>query len=181
MCYLGGFPGDGLAELFGVISEEIDTLYPSDRNSLCFLDGKKWTVYDYAEILRVQDAQILASYGTDFYEGSAALTVKEWESDTHTGENGRAYYIAARVAPEEMGSLFETMLANAGIAVKDLPGEVEYHQRQGEDTTYEFYLNHGKEKSLIKNVTGRNLLTGEDINETLSLAAYDVAVICKQS
>ena len=43
------------------------------------------------------------------------------------------------------------------------------------------YLNHGKEKSLIKNVTGRNLLTGEDINETLSLAAYDVAVICKQS
>ena len=112
LCYLGGFPGDGLAELFGVISEEIDTLYPSDRNSLCFLDGKKWTVYDYAEILRVQDAQILASYGTDFYEGSAALTVKEWESDTHTGENGRAYYIAARVAPEEMGSLFETMLAN---------------------------------------------------------------------
>ena len=120
-----------------MISEEIDTLYPSDRNSLCFPDGKKWTVYDCAEILRVQDAQILASYGTDFYEGSAALTVKEWESDTHTGENGRAYYIAARVAPEEMGSLFETMLADAGIAVKDLPGEVEYHQRQGEDTTYE--------------------------------------------
>ena len=40
LCYLGGFPGDGLAELFGVISEEIDTLYSSDRNSLCFPDGK---------------------------------------------------------------------------------------------------------------------------------------------
>ena len=181
LCYLGGFPGDGLAELFGVISEEIDTLYPSDRNSLCFPDGKKWTVYDYAEILRVQDAQILASYGTDFYEGSAALTVKQWEGNTHTGENGRAYYIAARVAPEEMRNLFETMLTDARIAVKDLPGEVEYHQRQGEDTIYEFYLNHGKEKSVIKNVTGRNLLTGEDINGTLSLAAYDVAVIGKQS
>ena len=38
-----------------------------------------------------------------------------------------------------------------------------------------------KEKSVIKNVTGRNLLTGEDINGTLSLAAYDVAVIGKQS
>lgn len=181
LCYLGGFPGDELAELFGVISEEIDTLYPSDRNSLCFPDGKKWTVYDYAEILRVQDAQILASYGTDFYEGSAGLTVKEWERDTHPGENGRAYYIAARVAPEEMRNLFETMLTDAGIAVKDLPREVEYHQRQGEDTIYEFYLNHGKEKSVIKNVTGRNLLTGEDINGTLLLAAYDVAVIGKQS
>ena len=58
---------------------------------------------------------------------------------------------------------------------------MEYHQRQREDTIYEFYLNHGKEKSVIKNVTGRNLLTGEDINGTLSLAAYDVAVIGKQS
>ena len=79
-----------------------------------------------------------------------------------------------------MRNLFETMLTDAGIAVKDLPGEVEYHQRQGEDTIYEFYLNHGKEKSVIKNVTGRNLLTGDDINGTLSLAAYDVAVIGKQ-
>ena len=26
LCYLGGFPGDGLKDLFGVISEEIDTL-----------------------------------------------------------------------------------------------------------------------------------------------------------
>ena len=181
MCYLVVFPVDGLAELFGVISEEIDTLYPSDRNSLCYPDGKKWTVYDYAEILRVQDAQILASYGTDFYEGSAGLTVKEWERDTHPGENGRAYYIAARVAPEEMRNLFETMLTDAGIAVKDLPGQVEYHQRQGEDTIYEFYLNHGKEKSVIKYVTGRNLRTGVDFNGTLLLAAFDVAVIGKQS
>lgn len=52
LCYLGGFPGDGLSELFGVISEEIDTLYPSDRNSLRFSDGKEWNVYDYAEILQ---------------------------------------------------------------------------------------------------------------------------------
>ena len=28
LCYLGGFPGDGLKDLFGVYSEEIDTLYP---------------------------------------------------------------------------------------------------------------------------------------------------------
>lgn len=27
LCFLGGFPGNGLSELFGLISEEIDTLY----------------------------------------------------------------------------------------------------------------------------------------------------------
>lgn len=36
--YLGGFPGDGLKDLFGVISEEIDTLYPSDRNRVHFAE-----------------------------------------------------------------------------------------------------------------------------------------------
>ena len=39
LCFMGGFPGDGLSELFGIISEEIDTLYPSDRNHIRFGNG----------------------------------------------------------------------------------------------------------------------------------------------
>lgn len=31
LCFLGGFPGDSLTELFGLYSEEIDTLYPKDK------------------------------------------------------------------------------------------------------------------------------------------------------
>lgn len=77
-----------------------------------------------------------------------------------------------------MRSLFETMLTDAGIAVKKLPEGVEYHKRQGEDRAYEFYLNHSQEEAVIENVTGINLLTGEKINGTLSVAAYDVAVVC---
>ena len=38
LCYLGGFPGDGLKDLFGIISEEIDTFYPSDRNGIEVLE-----------------------------------------------------------------------------------------------------------------------------------------------
>ena len=51
--YLGGFPGDGLKDLFGVISEEIDTLYPSDRNRVHFAEMPEGEVRDYAEVLRV--------------------------------------------------------------------------------------------------------------------------------
>ena len=40
LCYLGGFPGDGLSELFGIVSEEIDTLYPKDRNSIRFTEAE---------------------------------------------------------------------------------------------------------------------------------------------
>ena len=32
LCYLGGFPAQELKEVFGLWSEEIDTLYPDDRN-----------------------------------------------------------------------------------------------------------------------------------------------------
>jgi beta-galactosidase len=174
LCYLGGFPGDGLAELFGVISEEIDTLYPSDKNSLIFSDGREWTVSDYAEILRVQDAQVLASYGQDFYQGTAGLTVKEWNNGAAAG---RAYYVAARVGAAEMSSLFETMLRDAGIAVNRMPEGVEYHTRQGESGSYEFYLNHGSEAVTIEQVNGDELITGKTIDGTLTLGAYDVAVV----
>ena len=32
LAYLGGFPGQNLKELFGVIAEEIDSLYPTESN-----------------------------------------------------------------------------------------------------------------------------------------------------
>lgn len=59
LCYLGGFPGDGLSDLYGVVAEEIDTLYPSDRNRLVLSEGKgEIEIYDYAELLKVKDAGI---------------------------------------------------------------------------------------------------------------------------
>lgn len=36
LCYLGGFPGSGLNELFGVTIEELDTYYPNDKNYVTF-------------------------------------------------------------------------------------------------------------------------------------------------
>ena len=33
-----------------------------------------WEVFDYAEILRVRDADVLGTYTDDFYQGSAAVT-----------------------------------------------------------------------------------------------------------
>lgn len=89
LCILGGFPGNGLADVFGIISEEIDTLYPSDRNSVSFTDGSSCELRDYAEILRVGTADVLGTYDSDFYAGNAAVTVNSYGK-------GKAYYVAAR-------------------------------------------------------------------------------------
>ena len=74
LCYLGGFPGDGLKDVFGVISEEIDTFYPTDRNQVTLWDGSKAQVRDYAELLRVQeDVRILGQYDADFYQANRRI------------------------------------------------------------------------------------------------------------
>lgn len=171
LCYLGGFPGDGLSELFGIISEEIDTFYPSDRNGIRFADGEEWEVKDYAEILQVKDAQILGTYTEDYYQGMAAVTCKEYGK-------GKAYYVAARSCPERMRSLFVRMLSDAGVPVRETAENVEVHVRSGEEGIYEFYLNHGPE-TVVKGVSGRDLVTGEAVDGELKLEKYGVAVIKK--
>jgi beta-galactosidase len=170
LCFLGGFPGDGLSELFGIVSEEIDTYYPSDRNHIRLEDGSLWEVVDYAEVLRVKDAKVLAEYTEDYYADTAALTCKEYG-------RGKAYYMAARVKPEEMMPLFEKMLADAQIPVKKLPEGVELHVRTGEEGAYAFYLNGSLETVEIADVEGVDMLTGAGIQGTLTLPGYGVAVL----
>ena len=170
LCFLGGFPGDGLKDLFGIISEEIDTFYPSDRNGIRLTDGTIWEVRDYAEILRVQDAEVLGTYTEDFYQGGAALTCRAFGK-------GKAYYVAARTDGARMESLFEKMLTDAGIPVRRLPEGVECHVRTGESGSYAFYLNNTLEAVSLPGITGRDLVTDREVAGELTLPACGVAVV----
>jgi beta-galactosidase len=170
LCYLGGFPGDGLKDLFGVISEEIDTLYPCDTNNALFKDGSLASIKDYAETLRVSDAEVIASYTDDFYSGTPVVTKKKYGK-------GCAYYIGARICDEKMSSIFLEMAENAGITRKELPYGVEYHKRTSDGESYEFYLNNSEEVQKVKDVKGINLLNGEQVNGILELGKYETAVI----
>ena len=229
LCYLGGFPGDGLKDLFGIVSEEIDSLYPTDRNGIALTaealgraaapaqagetpsrnrqdtqaaatatadsprDGSPsaketgacqeassakgqpeargdWEVFDYAEILRVQDARVLGTYTDDFYQGSAAVTCK-------SHGKGKAYYVAARTSAAAMRPLFQRMMEDAGITVRKLPQGVECHVRSGEEGVYEFYLNWTKEAVAVPGVKGTDILSGETLDGSLELSEYGVAVV----
>lgn len=170
LCFLGGFPGDGLSGLFGIVSEEIDTLYPKDRNAVLFPDGRESEVRDYAERLRVQEAKVLGTYTADFYAGEAAVTVRQQG-------RGHAYYVGCRLAADRMRELFARMLETAGVKMRRLPMGVELHTRVCGERKYEFYLNMNTQKSTVSEVEGRDLLTGEAVEGTLDLDGYGVAVI----
>ena len=161
LCYLGGFPGDGLSELFGVISEEIDTYYDSDENSATFTDGHKAIIHDYAEILRVSDTDILAKYDKDFYAGTPAITCKNFGK-------GKAYYVGARIDMDSMSGLFKTMLKETNTTYLTLPAGIEYHKREDESgKVIEFYLN----------VTENEITFNMTDNTQVTLKPYGVKIV----
>ena len=161
LCYLGGFPGDGLSELFGVISEEIDTYYDSDENSATFTDGHKAIIHDYAEILRVSDTDILAKYDKDFYAGTPAITCKNFGK-------GKAYYVGARINMDSMSGLFKTMLKETNTTYLALPAGIEYHKREDESgKAIEFYLN----------VTENEITFNMTDNTQVTLKPYGVKIV----
>ena len=172
---LGGFPGDGLDHVFGLRSEEIDTLYPEDKVSIKILDkacrsSHSVEVHDYQEMLRDVSADVLAHYENDYLEGKPAITRNSFGK-------GHAYYVACRTSQHDIEFIYREMLKHAKIPYAKLPENVEKHSRFSEDTVYDFYLNCSKEEKIISEVSGYDLLTDTDINGDLKLDAYQVAVL----
>ncbi|MGN0341368.1 MAG: beta-galactosidase [Roseburia sp.] len=172
--FLGGFPGDGLTELFGVISEEIDSLYPTDRNEVSFTDGSKGQVRDYAEMLRLLDAKTLATYAKDYYGDMPAVTVKD------TGA-GSAYYVAARLDDETMIRLIGQLLEKAQIPTFRLPEGVEHHTREADGEKFDFYLNCSDQPVDVEVLSGTELLTGEKVSGKYHMNPYGVCIIARES
>ena len=170
LCHLGGFPGENLSDLFGLYSEEIDTLFPTDRNGIKFADGKVCEVFDYCEILKLGDAQVLARYTDDFYGGTPAVTVKNHGK-------GNAYYVAARTKAADLADIFKQMLSDAEITAKQMPEQILYHERCGDGENYGFYLNLSPVQNSVCGVKGFDLVSQTKIDGTLTLNGYGVAVI----
>jgi beta-galactosidase len=171
LCYQGGFPGDGLSKLVGVISEEIDTLYPSDRNGVRIAeDDTVWEVKDYAEILRVADAEVLGRYTDDFYKDMPALTCKKYGQ-------GKAYYQAARCSLSQIDGFFEKLLKEAQVETKQLPAGIEYHRRYGKDSMFEFYLNLSEAVITLKDICGENMISGEQTDGSVVLEPKGYLVV----
>lgn len=179
LCYLGGFPGDGLTEVFGLYTEEIDTLYPTDSNEISYCEEAEvikssqetFNVRDYCEIIKPLQAKILGTYRKDFYAGTPAVTVNRYG-------NGTAYYMGARIEESGMEVLYKSIFKLNHIRSKKIPSGVEYHKRQGKDNKYEFYLNYTSQLQRISGTEwGLNLLTGEYITNEMVLQPFDVLII----
>ncbi len=109
LCYLGGVPGDGLREVFGVWAEETDSLGEDEYNSVCF-GGKTYRAEYTCDVIHTEGAQTLGAYETaSYYAGTPAVTVNGYGK-------GKAYYVAFRPRQAFIDDFCGGMIAEAGLS-----------------------------------------------------------------
>ncbi|PTY02647.1 beta-galactosidase [Verrucomicrobia bacterium LW23] len=119
LCFLGGFPGP-LRKLAGVWAEEIDALYEGETNPVEPVPGNAlgltgtYAARHLCEVVHLEGATALATYGGDFYAGRPALTVNRFGK-------GSVYYIAARLEDAFLVDLVQSVAREMDLR-RPLPG-----------------------------------------------------------
>lgn len=108
MCFLGGWPANNLKQVFGVWCEETDSL-PEGMKNVATYGGKDYDVVHICDIIHANTAQVLATYGKDFYAGMPALTVNSFGK-------GKAYYAAFRNDDSFTAEFCNNLISQLSIA-----------------------------------------------------------------
>ena len=127
LCFQGWAP-HGLNDVFGLRSEEIDALYPEQHNTL-ICGENKYVLSDICDIVSTTTAQVLGSYGEDFYAGKPALTMN------YFGE-GTAYYLCSRADADFYQDFYADIAEDLELERAldaELPENVTASLRKGED------------------------------------------------
>lgn len=125
-----------LNDVFGVRCEEIDCLLDDEKNQFSY-EGKRYEASWYCELIHADQAEVLAEYEQDFYQGYPALT-------KHTYGNGTAYYMACRGEKEFLFDFYQKTMDREGIKrIISVPyvKDVMVKERVKGDKKYVFLMN----------------------------------------
>ena len=151
----GGYPGK-LRDILGIWVEETDALPSYMKNSFSW-NGKDYDCGLICDIMHMENAQALACYDKDFYEGTPVLSKNEFGK-------GHAYYVATRAGQDFYADFLNKVLEEQGVEPVFKPCKgVEITLRRKEETNFLFFLNHNpRESVLIAEKPGTDLLTGKE-------------------
>ncbi len=160
--HLGGYPGP-LRKLCGVWAEEIDALAPEQANVLRFSDGGECKCNLLCDILHLEGAEAIASYGEDFYAGTPAVTRNQFGK-------GIVYYVGTQPDHDGLDNILSRLASDAKLKpVIEESTSLEVTRRVKDGKDYFFVMNFtGKEQAVPEKFAGKvDLLTGEKIGTAL--------------
>ena len=155
LCFLGGFPGNELKDVFGIWNEETDSLPEGMKNQVAY-NGKSYDVEYVCDIIHSNGAEVLGTYEQDFYKGMPSVTKNQYGK-------GTAYYVAFRnetdFALDFCGKLIKDLSINKDTEISAQDGVIV--RKRGD---YIFIMNFTSESKKVtpqKNYT--DALTGDSV------------------
>lgn len=170
--YLGGYPGP-LRKLSGVWVEEIDALTPQQKNEVVFKDGTRSSCGIVCDIMHLEGAECIATYGSDFYADTPAVAKNQYGK-------GYTYYIGTNMDEEGIAKVMAMAAADGKVTsvINDVT-KLEVTCRKAESCDFYFVINFTDEmlevpESLVGNV---DVLTGKKVGSGEKMAKYDVKIV----
>jgi len=180
LCYLGGFPGDGLREVFGVWEEETQGYFPNESVGVRMsagnglgLDGD-FKAVDTCSVIHAESAEVLATFTDDYFAGAPAVTMKRFGK-------GRAFYLAGRMRGDFLPDFYGKLMGQLGITgvfEGILPAGVTAQMRTDGEAKYIFLMNFNRAAVTVP-VTGNyvNLLDGANVGDVITLEKYGIRIL----
>jgi len=175
---LGGYPGR-LRDLLGIWVEEIDAVFPQQRNrivikeSLGALDHGSYDCGILCDLLHCEGAEVLAEYVEDFYKGRPVLTRNRFGK-------GEAWYVGTCPEQAFIDELIAYLCGTKDIIpLLDAPAGVEVSRRTKDENSYTFILNPFAEQVAVDLGTElqTELLSGAVCRGEMVVPAHGVAII----
>ncbi len=184
LVHLGGWPGGGLQELFGIWVEELDALADGMTQRVRAVDGNAlglMGVYEarqLAEVVHLRGATAAATFMDEFYAGTPAVTVQ-------TYGKGRAIYVASRNNAEFMDALGAGLRKSCELRGTfenvALPAGISATYRSDGVADYVFVMNFSRLDQTVKldAATYHDALDDKAVAGSVTLKAYETRVLTR--
>ena len=164
---LGGYPS-ALRALLGIVVPE---LWPHAEGVTQRLElgGERYTCGLWSDWIELERAEAVAVFEDGWLAGRPALT-----------RNGSGWYLGTQPDAEGLRAIVARLAQESGIAsTRVAPTGVEAVWRVGEEKAFLFLLNHSAEAVdvTLDNASYRDVLTRRECSSSISLAAFEVAVL----
>ena len=178
-CIYGAYPGQ-LRDVLGVWVEEVDALFPEERNHIKAAGageaGHSYESSFLCDVLHTESAQVIAEYTEDFYAGTPAVTVNCYGQ-------GKAYYIGTQVEQDYLNSLVRNICDEKNQASSfEFKGELEITSRENEKGVFTFVINHGSQIGEIdlRQKRYKNLLDQRSYTGKIQIPSSQVMVLMSE-